>query len=85
MRDCYYFKDLQSAIVLKLNAELKVPFPAYLKVFSKVTTQTPLKLPEAYPLAADMPAAPKDELVETIQIRIRIRLAGNPGFFWDIF
>ena len=42
-------------------------FPAYRKVFSKVTTQTSLKLLEAYPLAADMLAAPKDELVETIR------------------
>ena len=67
VRDYFYFKDLQSATVLKLNAELKVSFPAYLNVFSKVTTQTSLKLLEAYPLAADMLAAPKDELVETIR------------------
>ena len=67
VRDYYYFKDLQSAVVLKLNAELKVSFPAYLDVFSKVTTQTSLTLLEAYPLAADMLAAPKDELVEAIR------------------
>ena len=47
VRDYYYFKALQSAVVLKLNAELKVSFPAYLKVFSKITTQCSLKLPEA--------------------------------------
>ena len=67
VRDYYYFKDLQSAVVLKLNAELKVSFPAYLNVFSKITTQTSLKLLEDYPLAADMLAAPKDELVESIR------------------
>ena len=67
VRDYYYYKDLQSAIVLKLNAELKVSFPAYLHVFSKVTAQTSLKLLEAYPLATDMLAAPKDEIVETIR------------------
>lgn len=67
VRDYYYFKDLQSAVVLKLTAELKVSFPAYRKVFSKVTTQTSLKLLEASPLAADMLAAPKDILVETIR------------------
>lgn len=71
VRDYYYFKDLQSAVVLKLNAELKVSFPAYLNVFSKVTTQTSLKLLETYPLAADMLAAPKDELVETIRSTAR--------------
>lgn len=67
VRDYYYFKDLQSAIVLKLHAELKVSFPAYLNVFSRVTTQASLKLLEAYPLAVDMLAAPRDELVESIQ------------------
>lgn len=67
VRDYYYFKDLQSAVVLKLNAELKVSFPAFLQVFSKVTTLTSLKLLETYPLAADMLAAPKDVLVDTIR------------------
>ena len=71
VRDYYYFKDLQSAIVLKLTAELKMSFPAYLNVFSKVTTQTSLKLLEAYPLAADMLAASKDDLVETIRSTAR--------------
>ncbi len=71
VRDYYYFKDLQSAAVLKLTAELKVSFPAYLKVFSKITTQTSLKLLEAYPLAADMLAAPKDGLVKTIRSTAR--------------
>ena len=56
VRDYYYFKDLQSAVVLKLNAELKVSFPAYLNVFSKITTQTSLKLLEAYP--PDCPKTP---------------------------
>ncbi len=67
VRGYYYFKDLQSSVVLKLHAELKVSFPAYLNVFSKITTQTSLKLLEDYPLAADMLAAPKDELVESIR------------------
>ena len=71
VRDYYYFKDLQSAIVLKLNAELKVSFPAYLQVFSKITTQTSLKLLEAYPLASDMLNAPKDEVIETIRTTAR--------------
>ena len=71
VRDYYYFKDLQSAIVLKLTAELKISFPSYLQVFSKVTTQTSLKLLEAYPLAADMAAAPKEDLVEMIKTTAR--------------
>jgi len=71
VRDYYYFKDLQSAVALKLNAELKVSFPAYLQVFSKPTTQCSLKILEAYPLAADMLAAPKEELVEMIKSTAR--------------
>ena len=67
VRDYYYFKDLQSAIVLKLNAELKVSFPAYLKVFSKITTQTSLKLLQAFPLAADMLSAKKDDILQLIR------------------
>jgi len=71
VRDYYYFKDLQSAVVLKLTAELKVSFPSYLPVFSKVTTQSSLKLLETYPLAADMLAAPEEELVEMIKTTAR--------------
>ena len=71
VRDYYYFKDLQSAVVLKLTAELKVSFPAYRKVFSKVTTQTSLKLLDAYPLAQDFIAAPKETVVEMIRSTAR--------------
>lgn len=67
VRDYYYFKDLQSAIVLKLHAELKMSFPAYLNVFSKITTKTSLMLLETFPLASDMLAAPKDEIVGIIR------------------
>ncbi len=71
VRDYYYFKDLQSAIVLKLTAELKVSFPAYRKVFSKVTTQTSLKLLDTYPLAQDFLTAPKELAVEMIRSTAR--------------
>lgn len=71
VRDYYYFKDLQSAIVLKLNAELKVSFPEYLHVFSKVTAKSSLKLLSTYPLAADMIAAPKDDLTAIIRNTVR--------------
>lgn len=71
VRDYYYFKDLPSAVTLKLTAELKVSFPAYAKVFSKVTTQSSLKLLSAYPLAEDMLAASKDEIVDIIRSTAR--------------
>lgn len=67
VRDYYYFKDQQSAFVLKLEAELKVSFPAFLHVFSKVTTQSSLKLLSKYPLPTDILAAPKEEIVEIIR------------------
>ena len=71
VRDYYYFKDLQSAVALKLTAELKMSFPAYAKVFSKVTTQSSLKLLSSYPLAGDMLEASKDDIVETIRSTAR--------------
>lgn len=71
VRDYYYFKDLQSAVALKLTAELKVSFPAYAKVFSKVTTQSSLKLLSSYPLAGDMLAASKDDIVKIIRSTAR--------------
>lgn len=67
VRDYYYFKDLQSAVTLKLTAELKVSFPAYAKVFSKITTQSSLKLLSSYPLPEDMLAASKDDIVDIIR------------------
>ncbi|ANU46294.1 IS110 family transposase [Enterocloster clostridioformis] len=60
--------DSKKAAKVGLDASLKTS--TYLGVFSKVTTQTSLKLLESYPLAADMLAAPKDEIVETIRSTI---------------
>src|SRR5699024_3347988 len=71
VRDYYYFKDLQSAVALKLTAELKVSFPAYAKVFSKVTTQSSLKLLSSYPLPEDMLAASKEDIVDIIRSTAR--------------
>ena len=71
IRDYYYFKDLPSAVALKLTAELKVSFPAYAKIFSKVTTQSSLKLLSSYPLAEDMLTAPKDDIVKIIRSTAR--------------
>ncbi len=67
VRDYYYFKDLLSAVTLKLTAELKVSFPAYAKVFSKVATQSSMKLLSRYPLPEDMLSASKDEIVDIIR------------------
>ena len=71
VRDYYYYKDLQSAIVLKLTAELKVAFPQYLTVFSKITTQSSLKLLLAYPSAKEMQQAEKEDIIEIIRSTAR--------------
>ena len=72
VRDYYYFKDMQSAFILKLAAELKVSFPAYRKVSSKITTQTSLKLLDFWPLAEDLLADPKETVVEIIRSTARL-------------
>ena len=71
VRDYYYFKDRQSAVALKLTAELKVSFPAYAKVFSKVTIQSSLKLLSSYPLPEHMLAASKENIVDIIRSTAR--------------
>ena len=71
VRDYYYYKDLQSAIVLKLTAELKVAFPQYLTVFSKITTQSSLKLLLAYPSAKEMQQAEKEDIIGLIRSTAR--------------
>jgi len=54
-----------------LHAELRVSFPTYLKVFSKITTELSLKLLGAYPLAADMLDTPKEDVVGIIRSTAR--------------
>ena len=71
VRDYYYYKDLQSAIVLKLTAELRVAFPQYLTVFSKITTQSSLKLLLAYPSAKEMQQAEKEDIIGLIRSTAR--------------
>lgn len=62
---------ISSLVALKLTAELKVTFPAYAKVFSKVTTQSSLKLLSSYPLPEDLLAASKDDIVGIIRSTAR--------------
>ena len=71
VRDYYYFKDEQAAISLKLIAELKVSFPEYAGVFSKVTGKASLALLKKYPLASDILKAPKDEVIKLIRSIVR--------------
>lgn len=71
VREYYYYKDQQSAFVLKLGAELRVAFPQYINVFSKITTKTSLKLLSRYPLPEDMLGADKNAIVNIIRSTAR--------------
>lgn len=71
VRDYYYYKDQQAAIAIKLNAELKVSFPQYLSVFSKITTKCSLNLLREYPLAEDFLKADKQSIVDIIRSTAR--------------
>ena len=71
VREYFHIKDLQTAVVLKLTAELKVSFPGYLNVFSKVTTKCSLELLGKYPLASDMLKADKEDISGIIRATAR--------------
>ena len=49
VREYYRFTDQRSAYVNKLTALLKVSFPEYLDIFSKITVNTSLALLDKYP------------------------------------
>ena len=66
VREYYSLMDSRCAYVNKLRGILKVSFPEYIGVFSKVTTQTSLALLEKYPLPADFLSAKKSSIVKII-------------------
>ncbi|WP_242947272.1 IS110 family transposase [Clostridium haemolyticum] len=47
-REYYDLMDNRSAYVNKLQAELRMVFPQYLKIFSKITTNTAMTLLEKF-------------------------------------
>ena len=58
--------DNRSAYVNKLQEELRMAFPQYLGIFSKVTTNTSLTLLEKYTSPSAFIKADKQELIDTI-------------------
>ena len=66
VREYYNLMDCRSAYVNKLRGILKVSFPGYASIFSKITVQTSLALLEKYPSAADFLSARKSSIVKII-------------------
>lgn len=73
-REYYDLMDNRSAYVNKLQGELRMVFPEYLKVFSKITTNTAMTLLEKYTSPDGFLSASKDEIVDSIRLTARFGL-----------
>ena len=73
-REYYDLMDHRSAYINKLQGELRMAFPQYLGIFSKVTTNTSLTLLETYTSPAAFIEAGKQEIINTIRSTARFGL-----------
>lgn len=73
-RAYYDLMDNRSAYVNKLQGELRMIFPQYLKIFSKVTTNTSLTLLESYTSPDAFLTADKEEIIVSILSTARFGL-----------
>jgi hypothetical protein len=73
-REYYDLMDNRSAYVNKLQGELRMVFPQYLKIFSKITTNTALTLLEKYTSPDAFLSASKDEIINSIRFTARFGL-----------
>ena len=74
-REYYDLMDNRSAYINKLQGELRMTFPQYLGIFSKVTTNTSLALLETYTSPNAFIEADRQEIVDTIRSTARFGLA----------
>jgi hypothetical protein len=70
-REYYDLMDNRSAYVNKLQGELRIIFPQYLKIFSKITTNTALTLLETYTSPDAFLSTSKDEIINSIRSTAR--------------
>lgn len=70
-REYYDLMDNRSAYVNKLQGELRMVFPQYLNVFSKITTKTALTLLEKYTSPDAFLSASKDDIINSIRSTAR--------------
>ena len=73
-REYYDLMDNRSAYINKLQGELRMVFPQYLKIFSKITTNTSLTLLEKYTSPDAFLEASKDDIISSIRSTARFGL-----------
>lgn len=73
-REYYDLMDNRSAYVNKLQGELRMVFPQYLKIFSKITTNTSLTLLEKYTSPESFLNASNEEIITCIKTTARFGL-----------
>ena len=73
-REYYDLMDNRSAYVNKLQGELRMVFPQYLDIFSKVTINTSLTLLETYTSPSAFLEADKQEIIDIIKSTARFGL-----------
>lgn len=74
-REYYSLMDQRSAYINKLQGELRIAFPGYIGIFSKLTVETSMALLEQYALPAAFLAAKKEDIVGIILSTARFGLA----------
>ena len=74
-REYYNLMDNRSAYVNKLKGQLRMVFPQYISVFSKVTTATSLELLDKFASPEAFIAADKNEILEIIRKTARFGVA----------
>lgn len=74
-REYYDLTDNRSAYVNKLQGELRMSFPKYLGIFSKITTNTSLTLLERYPSPKAFLKADAQEIIDCILSTSRFGLS----------
>ncbi len=74
-REYYDLMDNRSSYVNKLQGELRMVFPQYLKIFSKITTNTAMTLLEKYTSPEAFLSASKDKIIASIRSTARFGLS----------
>lgn len=83
-REYYDLMDNRSAYINKLQGELRMVFPGYLKIFSKITTKTSLTLLEKYTSPDAFLSAKKQEIIDSIRSTARFGLTYAQGKYQAI-
>jgi len=73
-REYYDLMDNRSAYINKLQGELRMAFPQYLNIFSKITTKTSLALLEKFGSPEAFLSADKQEIIDSIRSTARFGL-----------